>query len=99
MSTRTAGTTQMFDFVRRCQEKDLGHHLSEVIDSAILAEETRMAYIRAKISKGDVHGAKIVFREHHKSFVDCVRKLNDACRYHNIHPPNYGMLDLFNVFV
>jgi len=99
MGARTAGTTQMFEFVRRCQSSGLKQHLSEVINSAILAEETRMAFIRAKISNGDAHGAKIVFREHYKSYNECVNKLNQACRQLGVFPPAYSMLDLFNVFV
>ena len=98
MSSHVTSTTQMFDFIRRCQEAGLRHHLHEVVDSAVIAEETRMSVVRTKNNNGDVRSAKIIFREHYKSFQECVRKLNEACKCHNIHPPAYGMLDVLNVF-
>ena len=98
MSSHVTSTTQMFDFIRRCREVGLKHHLHKVVDSAILAEETRMSLARAKNNNGDIHGAKITFREHYKSYNEHVHKLNDVCRTHRIHPPVYGMLDILNVF-
>ena len=98
MSTHVTSTTQMFNFIKRCEEVGLRNHLYEVVNSAVLAEETRMSLIRAKINGEDTRGPKIIFREHLKSFHECVRKLNEAAKVHKIHSPAYGMLDVFNVF-